>query len=257
MIKNIKFGVKISKGTINLLEEIYNNLDIIDFIEITIKPNFNLRDLKWIKELKTPFAIHLPNSNYGINFGEVKYEENNSNFTRSINQNLALFKTLNPICYIIHPESGDQQYSIKNLKKIQLSPLAIENMPIKGIHGEKMIGYDIESLKGFFDEIQNLEFCFDINHAIKAATTKKVDYLKFIREFLNFRNPIIFHIASGDLNVHFDDHLHLDEGNYDLNAIKNILFEYKENIHLTFETPRNVENKIEDDLRNMRIFITI
>jgi len=255
MIKNIKIGIKILTEYFNLMNEIYENLDIIDYIEISIKPNFNIEDLKKIKEVKLPYAIHLPNSNSGIDFGEVKREKDNSKFLKNVNENIDLFKTLNPICYIIHPESGDQEYSIMNLKKIELRPLAIENMPIKGIRGEKLLGYDLDTIEVFFNEIQDLELCFDINHAIKAATTKNEDYISFIRNFLNFRRPILFHIASGDLNVGIDNHLHLDEGDYDITQIKKILLDYKDIVHLTFETPRNVDNKIEDDLKNMNVFI--
>ncbi len=255
MIKNIKIGIKISTENFNLLDEIYENLDIIDYTEISIKPNFKTDDLNKIREVKLPYAIHLPNSNFGIDFGEVNYEENNSKFLKNVNLNKDLFKTLNPICYIIHPESGDQAYSIMNLKKIGLKPLAIENMPIKGIRGEKLVGYDINTLELFFKEIQDLELCFDINHAIKAATTKKEDYLEFIRNFLNFRKPILFHIASGDLNVEFDDHLHLDEGDYNITKIKRILLEFEEIVRLTFETPRSVKNSIKEDLTNINIFI--
>lgn len=257
MIRNIKLGIKISTDNFNLIPEIYDNQDLIDYIEISIKPDFNIEEIKLINNIKLPYAIHLPNSNKGINFGDVNQDKNNLEFLKNLNENMDMFNKLNPICYIIHPESGDLNYSIKNLKKIKLKPLAIENMPIKGIRGEKLLGYDPDTLKIFFKVILDLEFCFDINHAIKASITLNEDYLLFLKKILKFKKPILFHIADGDLNVEIDNHLHLNEGEYNLNQIKKILLDFADIVHLTFETPRNLKNGINDDLKNMKIFLKL
>lgn len=254
MIQNINVGIKISTKNFNLLPEIYLNDKIIDFIEIILDPEFTTKDIRIIKSLEMPYAIHFPNSNNGIDFGDLTKNKENIEFIDRINQYKNKLSDLKPICYIIHPESGDIELSIVNIQKFKIEPLALENMPILGIHGEKMLGYDANSLNLYFKCIEKLKFCFDINHAIKAAISMKRDYLLFIKEILEFKKPILFHISGGNLNIETDEHLALDEGKYNLSKIKKVLLKYKHNVNLTFETPRNYENKINDDLKNIEFF---
>ena len=254
MIQNIKFGIKIATKNFDFLPEIYNNHELIDFVEIILLPDFTFGDIKVIKNLKLPYVIHIPNSNYGIDFGNINSNHENLEYINKINE----YKDeLTPICYIIHPESGDIELSIKNIKKLKIKPIALENMPVKGLYDEELLGYNINSIKQFFKEIQNLEFCFDINHAIKAAISMKRDYIMFIKEFLTFKKPILFHISGGNLNIEIDEHLALDKSQYNLFEIKKILLNYGNDVNLTFETPRNYENRIDDDLLNMKLFKNI
>ena len=257
MIKNIKLGVKISTNNFDLLSEIYTNQELIDFIEILLDPEFTTKDIGIIRNLGLPYSIHFPNSNNGIDFGDLTKNRENLEFIDRINQYRNRLSDLKPICYIIHPESGDIELSIANIQKLKIEPLALENMPILGIHGEKMLGYDVNSLNLYFKRLEKLKFCFDINHAIKAAISMKRDYLLFVRELLEFKKPILFHISGGNLNIETDEHLALDEGQYNISKIKEILLNYNQNVSLTFETPRNYENKINDDLKNMEFFMKV
>ena len=254
MIRNINVGIKISTKNFNLLPEIYLNDEIIDYIEVLLDPEFTTKDLRIIKNFELPYAIHFPNSNNGIDFGDLTKNKENVEFIDRINQYKNKLSDLKPICYIIHPESGDSELSIANIQKLKIEPLALENMPILGINGEKMLGYNANSLNLYFKSIEKLKFCFDINHAIKAAISLKRDYLLFVKELLEFKKPILFHISGGNLNIETDEHLALDEGHYNLSKIKKILLNYKHDVKLTFETPRNYENKINDDLKNIKFF---
>lgn len=255
MLNNIKFGIKISINNFDILPDIYNNRHLIDFIEILINPDYKIEDIEIIKKLKIPYAIHFPNSNNGIDLGDIKKNKKNIEFIKKINQDIKILNQLNPICYIIHPESGDIDLSIKNLKIIKIKPIAIENMPVKSIYGGNLLGYDPNSLKTYFNEIQGLKFCFDINHAIKAAISKNINYIVFIKEFLKFKRPDLFHISGGNLDIEIDEHLSLDKGKYNLFEIKKVLLNYNSIINLTFETPRNYERRIQDDLNNIKIFL--
>ncbi len=252
MLNNIKFGIKISIQNFDFLPDIYSNQNFCDFIEIILTPEFTTDDINRIQNFKLPYAIHIPNSNYGVDFGDIKKNVNNIDFINKIN----LFKNdLNPLCYIVHPESGDIKLSIENIKKLDVKPIALENMPFKSLLGGELLGSDPEGLMEYFNRIVGLEFCFDLNHAIKAAISKKVDYLDFIEKFLKFRKPILFHISGGNLDIEVDEHLHLDEGQYNLSEIKKILLNYNSVVNLTFETPRNYKRRIKDDIKNIKIFI--
>ena len=120
MFQRIEFGIKISIKNFDLLPEIYLNTDVIDFIEIILDPKFKSKDIEIIKNLKLPYAIHFPNSNNGIDFGDKRREKQNNNYIRKINKNIKKLMDLNPICYIIHPESGDIGLSIDNIKKLKI-----------------------------------------------------------------------------------------------------------------------------------------
>ena len=252
MLKNIKIGIKIATKNLDFLPEIYSKCDIIDFIEIILLPDFNSKDIEIIKNLKIPYVIHIPNSNYGIDFGEIKQNSNNLNYIKKINQ----FKNeLKPICYVIHPESGNLSLSIENLKKLSIKPLAIENMPLKSLIKGELLGSDVSGLKEYFNQIEDLELCLDINHAIKASISKNLDSFKLLREFFTLKKPIIFHISGGSLTKEIDEHLPFEESEYNLTEIKEFLFDYGEIVRLTFETPRNYKNVINDDIRNINIFL--
>ena len=254
MINNIKMGIKISTKNFNLVPEIYSNLDVIDYIEIILMPDFSDGDIEKIRNLKLPIVIHIPNSSYEIDFGDKTKINENNKYIKKLNR---YEKKLNPFCYIVHPESGDLRLSIENIKKLKVTPIAIENMPQRSIFGGELLGYDINSLMEYFKEIPNLEFCFDINHAIKSAISKKIDYIKHVEEFLSFKKPRIFHLAGGSLKKEEDEHLHLFESEYDITKIKKLLLNLDYIVNLTFETPRNYDKKIEDDLKNMRFFINV
>ncbi|MFX0142251.1 MAG: hypothetical protein ACFFDN_51910 [Candidatus Hodarchaeota archaeon] len=256
-MKKINLGIKISIHSFNLIPQIYENKDKIDFIEIILLPDFTPNDLDNIKDLKIPYAIHLSNSNNGIDIGNIKYKETTHNYLEKINQNSDKIHELDPICYIIHPESGDINYSISNLKNIPLSPLALENMPLKSIHGGECLGYNPETLQEYFNDIQNLHFCFDITHAIKAAISLQIDYIEFIKKFLKFKNPTIFHLSGGTLDTETDEHLPLTESQYDLAVIKKILLDYDAILNLTFETPKDYEKGITDDLETLNYFLNL
>ena len=257
MLKNIRFGIKIAIKNFDWLPEIYTHSREFDFIEVIFPPNFTAKDIEMIKNLELPYSIHLPNSNYGIDLGDIKRVNENSAWIKRINQFSDKLDELNPICYIIHPESGDFELSIINIKKIKIKPIALENMPVKGIYGGELLGYDPNSLRTYFERIHDLEFCFDIAHAIKAAMSMKIDHLSFIRKFLEFKKPILFHISGGTRNVEVDEHFSLEKGEYNLSEIKKLLLNYGNIVNLTFETPRNYENRIDDDLLNMKLFKNI
>jgi hypothetical protein len=252
MIKNIKLGIKIATRNFDFIPDIYSNKNIIDFIEIILMPEFTLEDIEIIENLEMPYALHLPNLFNKIDFGDISTNDKNLEYIKKVN---LFHNQLAPICVIIHPETGDIDLSIENIKKLMIKPLAIENMPLKSLVKASLLGYDIASLKRYFEEIPDLEFCLDLNHAIKAALSKKLDYMSFIKEFLNFKDPILFHISGGGIEKEVDEHLSLDNAEYNLLEIKKLLFDFKKPVNLTFETPRDYEKGIEDDLKNMEFFI--
>lgn len=252
MIKNISIGVKIATRNFDFIPQIYSNRDIIDYIEIILMSEFTSKDIDIIKNLEMSYALHVPNIFNGIDFGDISINDKNLEYIEKLNK---FSKDLNPICVIIHGETGDIDLSIENIKKINIKPLAIENMPLKSLVEAELLGFDIEGLKKYFEEIPDLEFCLDLNHAIKTSISKKIDYFSCFKRFLDFKDPIVFHISGGSLTNQLDEHLPLNKSDYDLSMVKEILFEYGKPVNLTFETPKDYEKGITNDLENMEIFI--
>ena len=252
MIRNINIGVKIATKDFKFIPEIYSNKKIIDFIEIILMSNFTSKDIEIIRNLDMPYALHIPNVFQGIDFGNILNNNKNLEYIKKLNKNL---KNLNPICLIVHPETGDLKLSIENIQKIKLKPVALENMPYKSLVETETLAFDIPGLKAYFSQISDLEFCLDIGHAIKTSISKKIDYETFLLDLINFKDPIIFHISGGTMDNELDEHLPLYENHFNLTKIKNLLFNIQKPVYLTFETPRDYEKGIKDDLININIFI--
>ena len=255
MINNIKLGIKIRPLEFNLLPEIYENQDVIDFIEVLISPDFTIDDLEAIKNFKLPYSIHLPHLTEKIDYGNAKQAQYNQEFIERINFYKTTFDQLRPLCYIVHPESGDVQLSVENIKKLHVKPLAVENMPYKFKAGGNRLGHIPEAIDPYFKKIPELEFCLDLNHAVKTAICQSLDYLELIKNFIKLKRPIHFHIADGSLSSEFDEHLAIGEGDYDIPGIKSLLYDIDSTVYLTFETPRINNEDITDDLRYMKSFI--
>ena len=255
MIDNIKLGIKLKPPEFNLLPEIYENQDIIDFIEVLISPDFTVNELVAIKNFKLPYSIHFPHLGEKIDFGNVKQTRYNQEFIERVNSHRNLFDQLRPLCYIMHPESQDVKLSIENIKKLIVKPLAIENMPYKFKTGGYRLAHDPEAIKLYFEALPELEFCLDLNHVVKTAICQSLNYLELIKNFITLKKPIHFHIADGNLSSEYDEHLAIGQGNYDISTIKSILLDIESIVFLTFETPRINKESIEDDLRNMKELI--
>ncbi len=72
-------------------------------------------------------------------------------------------------------------------------------------------------------------------------------YGSLIKEFMDLA-PCIFHIADGFQEIHYDEHLAVGEGDYDMKALMDLISSI-DPIRLTLETPRT---SLEDDLINLR-----
>ena len=60
----------------------------------------------------------------------------------------------------------------------------------------------------------------------------------------------MFHIADGKLNNEKDEHLNIDEGDYDFEFLMDCINEEKSK-YMTLETPRAKLNSFEGDLKNL------
>jgi len=212
------------------------------FIELTIIPG---TDISPFLDRQIPFNIHLTPDSYGVNIADFKIREFNH---RIINYCREWADQLNAQYIILHPGFGSLECAISVLEEYDDPRIIIENMPKKGIGGEKLVGFSPDQIKSLCQGKFGL--CLDLNHAIKAAMTLKKDYHQFIEEFLTLE-PVMFHISDGSLNIQVDEHLNFGEGEYPLQFLMSCLKRQK-NTYVTLETPR-ASNSLNDDLINLKV----
>ena len=243
----MKIGIK--------LWSINNNL-YPSFLKLYAKKETNFLELKYIlgekkdldllKKEKVSVILHSQNCIEGVCFSDGKLEKNKRDFKELME--IASF--LNAEGIIIHPGTGTKENFIKFLKNVDTSKLIIENMPKQTMLGEA-VGYKIEDIKEFL-EIANCKFCLDFCHAIKTAISLRIDYKKYIKDFLEL-DPFMFHICDANLDNPLDEHLDLGKGQFDLKFLKEICKKY--NKQVTLETPKT--NALDNDIKNMEFLKSI
>jgi deoxyribonuclease-4 len=200
---------------------------IIDYIELSVIPNTQVAPFS---ELAGDYILHIPQEKFGINLADKLQTESNSNI---LNLCFQWADILNAKFLIIHPGFGEEETVLKNLEEINDDRIILENMPKVGINQEKMIGFSPKSMVKLMGS--KFGFCFDINHAIKAATSLRVDYKEFLPSFLSL-NPKIIHISDGRSRLEIDEHLNIGKGDFDWDFILQQILESNCD-WVTLETP--------------------
>ena len=73
---------------------------------------------------------------------------------------------------ILHAGTGSEKIAKNILSEIRDKRIVIENMSFLGIHNERCLGYDAESIVS----LGNFGVCLDFGHAIKASVSFKKNY---------------------------------------------------------------------------------
>lgn len=238
----IKFGLKLWSTNTDL---IYSSLELIDkkifdYIELFIIPGTNITPFM----IDIPYIIHIPHSKFSVNIGDANKIEYN---LKKINESIIWADELNAQYLILHPEHGSMEHAIDLLNKVADNRLLIENMPMVGLNGEQMIGYSPKQIKELI-EINDIGLCLDLNHAVKAAVSLKVDYKDLIKEFIQFK-PKMFHISDGRLSEEKDEHLSIGQGEYDFGFLLNCIMKNDSRL-VTVETPRLNKKSLDEDIQN-------
>ena len=210
-------GLKMWSTNKDLIDSAIKLIDdnIFHYIELTPIPG---TEIDSFLSYDIPYAIHITTERFGVNIADPsKYVYNN----QMIDFCIDWANQLGVEYMILHPGYGDPYESIAFLDDVCDSRILIENMPKVGIHDEKMIGYDPYLVKKLLDA-GDFGFCLDFNHAVKAAISMKTDYKGLLIDFMELK-PKMFHISDGMINVEYDEHLNIGEGNYDLKSFYNCI----------------------------------
>lgn len=242
-MKNVDFGVKLWSSEAHLLEKSVELIDegVLSYVEVILNPDFP--NEKPFLEYRFPYVVHAPHENFGASIGDDSKRE----YTlERIHESIRWADRLDAKLLILHAGCGSADTARSTLSEINDGRLTIENMPVRGIHGEKCLGYDAESMSAL---VNDSGLCLDFGHAVKASISLKEDYRELVSGFLNLK-PKIFHISDGDLTAEIDQHLNIGEGEYDFGFFKQCI-EKNEYRLITIETPRRNSNSLDEDAANV------
>lgn len=206
---HIRFGLKLWSINTDLIEDAYNLVksDVFQYVELTPIPCTNVEPfLKY----DLPYVIHVATENSSVNIAD----RNKRNFNLTVIKECGRWAyMLNAKHMILHPGYNSLSGTKDFLDGINDRRILIENMPKVGIKGEDMSAYlpsHINELMG-----EKFGFCFDINHAMKAAISLHKDYKQFASKFIMCK-PKVIHVSDGHLDNEKDEHLRIGKGDYDI-----------------------------------------
>ncbi len=247
--KQLKIGLKlwsINHNWFSEAVELFKKKEF-DFIELYAVPGtYSPNQLAILKEAGIPVNIH------------ASVEEQGLNLMLENEKNLEIFSEVRKFAdffgseYIVtHPGIGtDKEVLLRNLKRMDDPRLVIENVPRKSVfRDEPVYGYTYDMLQEILAR-SGKGFCLDFSHAIKSAKSQGIDAKDFILKLMTLK-PKVFHLTGGYLNTEIDEHLNLDEGDFDLQFIRQILKNEPKGV--VMETPKSGYG-LENDLKNINYF---
>ena len=209
------------------------------------------RDYEFTKQFSQfPVVIHAQHYIFDDNPADkTKREKGTSsiNFARKV-ADFAKAKRI-----ILHPgiaadNNCSEENAIAFVKSLKDNRIVIENQPkVKYLN---CLCTTPEDTKEFMEKA-NVEFCFDINHAIETAVCTGTSYKEFIKEFIKL-NPAQYHLGGQRFDKGSDgrilSHLSFQDSEIDLKEILKFL---PEDAEITLETEHDME-KTEKDIKMIR-----
>lgn len=242
----MKYGLKLWSTNQNTIQKAADLIkqDIFQYVELTPIPN---TDITPFLSYEIPYVIHITTERHGFNIADKQKQDFN---LKIIDDCVQWADQLDAKYLILHPGFGSINDTMDFLDLIEDHRILIENMPKVGIYDEKMVGYSPEQIERLMGS--RFGFCLDLNHAVKAAVSLKLEYKLFIKDFLKL-NPLLFHISDGNLNYEKDEHLAIGKGKYDFGFFMNCMSS-QFNGSVTLETPRLNLQGFDEDIQNLAKF---
>jgi deoxyribonuclease-4 len=243
----MKIGLKLWSSNTDMISKAVELISsgIFHYIELMPVPR---TEPSLFQEYDVPYILHVTSEKFNFNIADDKLFDYNM---RIIKENIEWTNNLDAKYMILHPGFGDLNEALAFLSRIDDERIIIENFPRIGINNEEdLLGYSVNQVELLMGE--KFGFCLDFGHAVKAAISLKKNYKDFILDLVKLE-PNMFHLSDGDLVTEKDQHLNLEEGNYDLNFLMNCVISGKHghSKHVTLETPRMNLNSFDEDLDNV------
>jgi sugar phosphate isomerase/epimerase len=200
-------------------------IHIYDFIEVYFTPDAVV-DHNDALATHEKWIVHAPHHQHMVNLAT------GSETNKIVEKSIIFAGKLGAEYVIVHPgflpktelqnkESYEKNLlvNLKNLRKLcekSSVQLLLENVPL--IHEKNFKYIDLcstpQEMKIFLKE-SGCGFVLDFPHAYHASVSHKIDYKKFILEFMKLK-PKIFHLYDGRASEELDTHLAFGQGNLDI-----------------------------------------
>jgi deoxyribonuclease IV len=237
----MQFGLKLGSKNINYTKDILSFFEAgyFQYIELFAAPGSFNDTIGYWKQFSIPIIIHAPHSFAGMNISLPEEREINK---IKLQETFKFVDALKSETIIFHSGvNGKIEETINQLRPFADLRCVIENKPLKGLNGEKCIGYTPEEIKYILNEL-HIDFCLDFGHAICAANSLKREPFEFIKEFLKL-NPRMYHLTDGDYDGECDSHLHYGKGTF---PIKELLKMVPDSAKVTNEAKHDSELQLDD-----------
>jgi len=254
-----KIGLKLWSINKNYIEEakrLYSE-NVFNYIELFAVPD-SYNDFVYLwKELDIPYIIHAPHFSVGMNLAKKECFKKNIELAK---ETFKFAKDLSAKFIIFHPGiDGDIQETVGQLNKIKeifedlQDKILIENKPYYALVDDLVCNGNSPEDIEFVMQNTNVGFCLDIGHAIYSANAKKINQFEYLQKFMKLK-PQMFHLCDGDFNGVYDGHKHIEDGNFDLKKIINLL---PKNSFISIETPKDSEQNLFDFEKDVRFLKNI
>jgi endonuclease IV len=189
-----------------------------DYFEVMAIPQSDFRKLR---QLKKPFSIHTIHSEWGFNPANPKRMRLN---TLATDTAATAADILGAKSIVVHPGSIENKHcskraAIQFLKQLD-KRFIVENLPGEGCDGRR-IGCSHREMKQILRRTGK-RMCLDFAHAAEYAHQNKLYYIDFIKKLLKLK-PLYFHISNTNIQNKRDLHLHLKEGNLNLDYLETLI----------------------------------
>lgn len=190
-----------------------------DFFEVMAIPKSDFRKLK---VLKKPFTIHNIHAKWGFNPADpYKAVEINKLGADTAAEAADI---LNADIIVVHPgyletEDCSIKHTIRFMKRLD-SRFILENVTAEN-RGFAHVGNSVDQVRKIMRQAGK-GFCLDFPHAAEYAHSQGIDYIKFIKSLLRLK-PKYFHISDTHIQNKKDLHLHLKEGDLNLDYLKSLV----------------------------------
>lgn len=242
-MSEIRYGLKLwstNAALMPMAQESVRNKEF-SYVELTPIPG---TDVDPFISYDLPYIIHATTERDGMNIGDRKKKALNE---KTILECISWANELKAPHIIMHPGYGSFEDAKDFLKSIADKRFLLENMPMKGLNGESMMGFSPEQLTGLSN---TTGYCLDFGHAIKAAASMKRPLEDLIEGLLSL-NPKMFHVSDGFLSKETDEHLNIGDGEYNFKYITSCI-KRSASTKATLETPRKKRSSIEEDKKNLK-----
>ncbi len=248
------FGLKlwsINENYIDIAKKLYDE-NVYDYIELYAYPSSSNYIPLW-KALDIPYIIHAPHFMQGVN---LSIKDNFYKNVELINEARNYADKLNASKIIIHPGiKGDYKETARQINLIKDERFIIENKPYNvavvssNLNADDIcVGHSPKEIKYIINET-GIGFCLDLGHGICASNSLGVNYLDFLKEFLEL-SPYMFHISDGDTRGRIDKHYNIEQGNFDFNELFSLI---PDNKMISVETNKASKDNLDDFVVDIKL----